>query len=402
MNEETQNEKNSLSMSKMRKIERKKEIKKMKRNSYLSKIIAVCLIALVSVGLVYLIGSSIHRSITRVKPSSDYSAGLTENGLIKDVQVTDHLELADYSNITIPLKDVEYTDADMEKDIKDLLANEGTLETETDALIADGDKVNIDYVGTVDGKEFEGGNTNNEGTDLTIGSNEYVNGFEEQLIGHGVGDKVTVKVTFPADYTEAALAGKDAVFEVEINGIYSIPELTDAYVKENLSEYATTADEYREYLKESEYEANLDTWLEKYLIDNTTISSYPEKYINALKSIKKHEDQSYFEYMNQFYASLGSTPQYATFEQYVGMSEKQYDAGLGKEVQDQAKKLLILQAIYEKEGFNVAEDEYNKYLSDKAAEGYDSYEEMYGKGNVMQQLIREKVLDYLKEKAVIN
>ncbi len=403
MNDASQNEKNSTSMSKTRKIERKKEIKKMKRDAYLSKIISICLIALVSVGFVLLIGYSVHRSINRVRPSSDYSAKLTEEGLLKDVQVTDHLVLGDYSNINIPLSEVEYTDEDMEKDIRELLAEHGTLETETDALIANGDKVNIDYVGTVDGKEFEGGNTKDAGTDLVIGSGEYVDDFEEQLIGHGIGDNVTVEVTFPADYKqEESLAGKNAVFEVQINGIYNIPELTDAFVKENLSEHAMTAKDYREYLKKSKYEAKLDTWLEDFLMDNTTVSSYPEKYMKHLKSVKKFEDQSYFEYMNQLYTSFGSTPPYATFEQYTGMSEKEYDAGLGKDVEDQAKMALIFQMIYQKEGLNVTAEEFDKYLGDKATVDYDSLVEEYGKGYVMQELIHARVLSFLKERAEIK
>ena len=83
-----------------------------------------------------------------------------------------------------------------------------------------GDTVNIDYVGTVDGVEFDGGNTNGAGTDLTIGSGQYIDDFEEQLIGAHVGDTVEVNVTFPDNYGNEELNGKDAVFEVVINGIY--------------------------------------------------------------------------------------------------------------------------------------------------------------------------------------
>jgi len=121
MNDVTQNEKNPVSMSKMRKIKRKKEIKKMKRNARLAKVISICLIILVSALLISLIGYSIYRNINRVKPSNDYSANLTENGLVKDVQASDHLKLADYSNITVPLSEIEYSDESVEKDIKGLL-----------------------------------------------------------------------------------------------------------------------------------------------------------------------------------------------------------------------------------------------------------------------------------------
>ncbi len=402
MNDVTQNEKNPVSMSKMRKIKRKKEIKKMKRNARLAKVISICLIILVSALLISLIGYSIYRNINRVKPSNDYSANLTENGLVKDVQASDHLKLADYSNITVPLSEIEYSDESVEKDIKGLLDNYSTLDTKTDALIANGDKVNIDYVGTVDGKEFEGGNTKGAGTDLVIGDKKYIDDFEEQLIGHGIGDKVKVEVTFPADYKEATLAGKDAVFNVEINGIYNVPEFTDAFVKENLSDKAATADEYRKYVKQTKYDNNFTKWIEKYLMDNTTVTSYPEKYVNHLKSIKKYEDQSYFEYMNNLYASAGSQPPYASFEQYTGMSEEKYDAGLVEQAQNEAKMVLIFQAIYEKEGLNVTADEFDKYLGHKTTENYDSYVKAYGKGNVMQQLIHEKVLEYLKENATVK
>ena len=99
---------------------------------------------------------------------------------------------------------------------------EGTASYSTDASLAvqNGDTVNIDYVGTVDGVEFDGGSTNDVGTDLTIGSGLYIDDFEEQLIGSHPGDTVEVNVTFPEDYNAADLAGKDAVFEVIINGIY--------------------------------------------------------------------------------------------------------------------------------------------------------------------------------------
>ena len=83
-----------------------------------------------------------------------------------------------------------------------------------------GDTVNIDYVGTVDGVEFNGGSTNGAGTDLEIGSGRYIDDFEEQLIGSHPGDTVEVNVTFPEDYGNEDLNGQDAVFEVTVNGIY--------------------------------------------------------------------------------------------------------------------------------------------------------------------------------------
>ena len=95
-----------------------------------------------------------------------------------------------------------------------------SLQTDTSLTIEDGDTVNIDYVGSIDGVEFEGGNTKGNGADLVIGSPTYIDDFEEQLIGHHPGDSVDVTVTFPEDYGKDELNGKEALFKVTINGIY--------------------------------------------------------------------------------------------------------------------------------------------------------------------------------------
>lgn len=92
--------------------------------------------------------------------------------------------------------------------------------TDTSLTVKDGDTVNIDYVGKIDGTAFDGGSTNGQGTDLEIGSGSYIDDFEDQLIGAHPGDEVEVTVTFPDDYGAADLAGKEAVFDVTVNGIY--------------------------------------------------------------------------------------------------------------------------------------------------------------------------------------
>ena len=99
-------------------------------------------------------------------------------------------------------------------------AEETTYQTDPSLTVENGDTVNIDYVGSIDGVEFSGGNSQGMGTDLVIGSGLYIDDFEEQLIGAHPGDHVTVTVTFPEDYGKEDLNGKEAVFEVTVNGIY--------------------------------------------------------------------------------------------------------------------------------------------------------------------------------------
>lgn len=95
-----------------------------------------------------------------------------------------------------------------------------TLLTDTSLTVKDGDTVNIDYVGSIDGVEFSGGNTQGQGADLTIGSGTYIDDFEEQLIGAHPGDTVDVYATFPENYGKEDLNGKEALFVVKVNGIY--------------------------------------------------------------------------------------------------------------------------------------------------------------------------------------
>ena len=115
--------------------------------------------------------------------------------------------------------DTESTDTDI-LDNTDADTDTTSYSTDTVLTVENGDTVNIDFVGTIDGIEFSGGNTHGNGADLTIGSHTYIDDFEEQLIGAHPGDTVEVHVTFPEDYGNDALNGKDAVFEVVINGIY--------------------------------------------------------------------------------------------------------------------------------------------------------------------------------------
>lgn len=396
-----QSDNSSMSLGQQKRLEKKREVERVKRNALLGKVISYSLIVLISAGLIGALSYSIYRNVTKIKPSSEYSTYLTDDGFIKDVTANELVDLTDYKNITAPLSEIEYSDESVESDIKSLLEDHKELSKETDAAIKDGDKVNIDYVGSVDGVEFSGGNTNGEGTDLEIGSNSYVDDFETQLIGHKIGDKVSVNVTFPADYSSADLAGKDAVFEVVINGIYVTPEFTDEFVKENLSENASTVAEYKEYLKKTNYDKNLDTWLEKYLLENTTVKSYPTKYFNHLKSIKKYEDQMSVDYMNSLYSSMGYT-QTTTFEEYVGMSEAKYDANLEDSIKDRTKKTLLYQAIYEKEGLSASKDDYAAYFDEDSTGGYDAQVEQQGVGYVMQQIIDKKVLDYVKDLVTVK
>ena len=136
-----------------------------------------------------------------------------------DAEVTEAekvTEAAEETEATATPEATEETEATTTPEVTEA----ASYNTDSSLEVTDGNKVNIDYVGKIDGVAFDGGSTDGKGTDLVIGSGTYIDNFEEQLIGAHPGDKVEVTVIFPDDYQAADLAGKEAVFDVTVNGIY--------------------------------------------------------------------------------------------------------------------------------------------------------------------------------------
>ena len=136
-----------------------------------------------------------------------------------DAEVTEAEEVteaAEETEATATPEATEETEATTTPEVTEA----ASYNTDSSLEVTDGNKVNIDYVGKIDGVAFDGGSTDGKGTDLVIGSGTYIDNFEEQLIGAHPGDKVEVTVVFPDDYQAADLAGKEAVFDVTVNGIY--------------------------------------------------------------------------------------------------------------------------------------------------------------------------------------
>ena len=405
MKQEKQTNDSSMSLSKQRKLQRQKEIQQKKRQDKINKIISICVIAAIIVGIGSFVGYKVYRNATKIVASADYSKYIADNGFIDGVTATSAIDLADYKNITVPLSEVEYSDESVEADIQKQLEDNKELDKKATAAIADGDKVNIDYVGSVDGVEFEGGSSKGEGYDLVIGSGSFIDDFEQQLIGHKVGDDVAVEVTFPEEYSQNPdLAGKDAVFQVTVNGLYVTPEFTDEFVKENLSDYATTTDEYRTYLKETNYNTNLEKWISDYLVKETTVNSYPKEYTAHLAATMKNSDYNYYETMKAYFANYSADYANSSFEDYMGMSEAKYDKQLKSAAKDNAKATLIYQAILENEGVTVTLDECKDYLLENGTteDGFNSQLEQYGTGYLVQRMVQVKALEIVKELVTVQ
>lgn len=389
------------SHSQLKREQRRKEVAQARRRAKSAQIIGYISLAVVAALIVWGVAILVMKQMDKVAPIENYSEGLDANGYISGVTAADKITLPDYKNISVPYAEIEFTDEEIDSEIENLLTGYNSLNTDETAKVKDGDEVEIAYVGTVDGVAFESGSS--DSYKLKIGSNTFIDGFEEQLIGANVGSTVEVNVTFPDPYTNPDLSGKDAVFTVDVNGIYEDAVFDDEFVKNNLSDKASTAEGYREYVRNTHEDENLEIYLKDYLKENTTVNSYPSKYLKSLKGIKMYDDQQSYEYMNQFYQSYYGSAAYDSFESYIGTSMSEYYQTLKDQAKETCKENMIYQAIVEKEGA-VADAAYYraKLVADGETEDYyDTLITTSGEPFVLQQAIAAKALEIVKAGASI-
>jgi trigger factor len=394
-------EKPEISKSKAKRVERQKEVAKEKQKKLIFRIIGIVIAVAIVAVIAFNIGKRVYTVAIRTTSDSNMSAGLDDNGIISGIDVSKYITLVDYKNISVPTDEVAATDEEVDEDINTTLESYNYVSDDTSLEVADGDVVNIDYVGTIDDEEFDGNTSNGEGYDLTIGSGTFVDDFEDQLIGSHPGDEVTVEVTFPDDYSNSDIAGKDAVFTVTINGITVTPELTDDFVAENLDiEGVTTADEYRAYVENTFYEDHLEDYLTDYIYENSTVNSYPKSYLKAIKSILKYDDEYMMSYYNSMYESYGMSSY--TFENlwdYAGddvTDEISYEKDLTSRAKDTVKTAFVYQRIFEDAGLSIDIDAMLSEMTDEYGEDYaQQMLDTYGQGYMAQAEIKNTVIDYL-------
>ncbi len=393
-------EENTVSKSKQKREERAKNVAKQKRDNLIVKIIAivagVAILGLAIFGIVRII----MKEANTITASGDYSAQLDDNGYIKGVKASDYVTLCDYKNIEVPKASVTYTNEEFKDVINQALAAHQVLKEE--GTVKDGDKVKIDYVGTIDGVEFEGGNSGGSGYDLTIGSGQFIEGFESQLIGHKAGEEVTVSVTFPEDYGKEELAGKPAKFAVTIHGIYVDPEYNDDFVCAYYPDMGSTVAEYEQSLKDSYYEGQLRAYVDNYITEKSTVNKFPSKYFKNLKSTTKFADVQSYQYMSEMYKQYGMPM--SSFEEYIGMSDEEYDADIVNRAQEFAKADLVYQAILENEGITLTEGEAESIVREMYGDDsyYTSSVDSYGKGYTNKAALKQKADDIAVEAATVK
>ena len=330
--------------------------------------------------------------------SYGYSDGLTDEGFWKDIRALDYVTLPSYKGMEIPADVQEVSDEDLQEQIDALLDEYTETVKVTDREVKDEDTVNIDYVGSVDGVEFEGGSTGGKGTTVTIGVTQYIDDFLEQLIGHKPGDTFNVEVTFPEDYGQEHLNGKDAVFVTTINYISEEvpPELTDAFVEEKLKNQNgwSTVEEMKNGLRDGLRESAENTYLWDTIMEQAEVREIPEVILDAQEKLML---KYYAVSADQLGMGLSEFLSYYTdVDSVEELLEKYKD-----DVEDVSKAALVRQALFEDMGLSASDEDVSAYFKDTmGVDDYTEYSGYYGMPYVRMMVMAEMMTDQLREQAV--
>ena len=325
----------------------------------------------------------------------DYSVGLNDDGTLKDINPADYVTIAEYKTIEIPQDEIAVSDEDLQEAVDNLLSQYPETVQVTDRAVADGDSVNIDYVGSVDGEEFEGGSTNGAGTTVTIGETQYIDDFLEQLIGHKPGETFDINVTFPDDYGQENLNGKDAVFKTTINYIEesNTPELTDAFVTENLQEtygYTSAADT-KAKLTEELKSVNTENYIYDYMLEKSEFKELPKDVVEEQMDLRVQAIEQQMEYSGIAMEDY--------LKEYDFEDEDAFRESFREDCEELVKMYMICQIVYENENLEVTDDDLQEIFG---TEDISEMVEYYGEGYTNRIGMNNVALDYLLENVTIK
>ena len=317
-------------------------------------------------------------------------------GVGKDLQFTvkvfvkPDVELGEYKGLKATKFVHRVTDEEIDRRIQQDVDKATTMADVTDRNVENGDTVNLDYAGSVDGVAFEGGTA--KGQTLEIGSGHFIPGFEEQMVGMAIGEEKDLNVKFPDEYHAENLKGKDAVFHVKVNGIQAkvVPALDDDFAAD-VSEF-NTFDEYKAgIVKELNDRAqkNADTQLENSLVQQAVDASdcdIPDAMIDDETDVMIREMK-----LRMMYQGL----QFEDYIKYTGQTEDQIKEMYKPEAKNRVKMQLVLEAGIKAEGIEPTDEEVEKAIADEAERAGREVEDF-------KKSLNDRQKEYLKENAAIR
>ena len=318
--------------------------------------------------------------------------------LVSVKDVSKYVTIGEYKGLELTRTSQTVTDDDVQAEINYDLEDNGT--EVQDGTVENGDTVTINFTGTIDGKEFDGGSA--EDYELVVGDGEMIDGFEDGIVGMKSGETKELDLTFPDDYYEESVAGKAVVFKVTLQKFTRPAELTDEWVAEN-TEYKTV-DEYREAVKKqledtavqtADYGLYSDAWNKVQAASE--IKDYPKEDVDAAK-------KSYQELNEKYVKDAGM--EMADFLESQGMSEEDYESECQQYAESKVEQNLIVQGIMDAEGLSINDEETQKLKDDLIEEyGFASIDEMietYGEQEVNESLALLRVERFIVENATVT
>ena len=312
------------------------------------------------------------------------------------VAVKPEVELGEYAGLTVTKEAKNVNEADVDAEVKRMQDRNGRLLTREGAA-ENGDTVDIDFEGFVDGKAFEGGKA--EHYSLVLGSGSFIPGFEDQVVGHSAGEEFDVNVKFPEEYGAAELAGKDATFKIKLHEVKykELPTLDDDFAKD-VSEY-DTLDELKDSIRNN-IKTNLDKQAEQKVendLMDQVIANMKVDIPDAMVDSRIDELVQDFEYrISQQGLKL------ADYLKYMGMNIEQFRAQFKEQADKQVKMRLAMEAIVAKEGITASDEEFEEEVK-RIADAYkmeaDKVKSIVDAAAVKADLAINKAIDFVKEKA---
>ncbi len=326
------------------------------------------------------------------------------------IDATQYVTLPDYSAVETTSTKVEITQEAIDMVVENALQALAMNVEVIDRAVEEGDTVNIDFTGYIDGELFDGGSTNGAGFDLVIGSGNFIDGFEDGLIGAELGETRTLSLAFPEDYAYEGsgsehLNGQAVEFEVTVNLIteLEVPTLTDEIVP-NLESTVSTIDEYYEFIRaglEVEAQASHDSRLAAevfaYIMANAEFTDIPEDMITYYVDLQE-------EIINSYVEAYGVTRE-EVLTSLIGQTEEEYQESAIQNANEMAQEYLLFKALGTVEGVAVTQSDFDEYAEENYAEvGAPSAEEYIaalGEQQVELSILAERLLPILAEKTVL-
>ena len=319
--------------------------------------------------------------------------------LTAEVDVMPEVKLGEYKGMEVPAQDTTVTDADVDDALETKRQQQAELVLKEDKPAEKGDTVVIDYKGSVDGEEFDGGSAENYS--LELGSGSFIPGFEDQLIGHNADEDVDVNVTFPEDYHAKNLAGKDALFKVKIHEIKEkqLPELDDDFAKD-VDEDVDTLAELKEKTKKQLQEEK-DNQAKAAIEDAAINKAVANAEIQDIPQAMLDEDTN--RQMQQYLAGMqqqGISPQ--MYFQITGTKEEDLKKQFANDAAQRVKTNLVLEAIVDDANLDATDEEIAKEISDLAKQygmEEDAVKKALSKDMLMHDIKIRKAVDLVADSA---